>query len=109
MENMGEVNNCIKCGWVINKSINDDELKILLSTTNHFISSKISNRHAKEVIKKVKNRLAWQKELANVYVDETPICRYCLFELVRLFMKDEEHLFEEEFIKNYDFHNSVIH
>jgi len=109
MENIGELNKCIKCGWILNKPVNDDELKVLLSTTNQFISSKISNRHAKDVIKKVRGRLAWQKDLANVHSDKTPVCRYCLFELVRLFMKDEEHLFEEEFIKNYDFHNSVIY
>ncbi|MBR9679110.1 MAG: hypothetical protein GON13_02475 [Nanoarchaeota archaeon] len=108
MENKMGVDNCIKCGWVINRPLNDEELKNLLSTTNQFISSKISNNHAKNVIKQVKNRLAWQKELANVHVDETPICRYCLFEIVRLYMKDEEHLFEEEFIKNYDFNNSII-
>ena len=92
----------------MNRSVQDDELKLLLSTTNHFISSKISNAHAKEVIKKVKNRLRWQKELVGVHTINTPICRYCLFELVQLYMRDENHLFEKDFIKNYDFHDSII-
>lgn len=100
--------NCIKCGWIINNPITSDELKLLLSTTNQFISARISNRHAKEVIRKVVERIEWQKELNHVISDGTPICRYCLFELVRLYMKKEEQLFEKEFIKNYDFDDSII-
>ena len=99
---------CIKCGWIINKPLVDEELKTLLSTTNTFISNKVSNRHAKEVVKKVMNRIEWQKDLNDYDGEETPICRYCLFELVQLYMKNEDELFQEEFIKNYDFDEAII-
>ena len=99
---------CIKCGWIMNRPVTSNELKVLLSTTNQFISGRISNRHAKEVVKNVRKRVEWQKDLVGVHTEETPICRYCLFELVKLFMKEEDKLFEKEFLKNYDFDDSII-
>ncbi len=99
---------CIKCGWVINKPMSNSEVDSLLSATNLFISEKVSNRHAKEVIKKVKERIEWQKELNLDESSDVPICRYCLFELVKLYMKNEEDLFNEEFVKNYDFDEAII-
>ncbi len=100
---------CAKCGWVINKPMNKAEIKRVLSEANAFISRTISNRHALNVIRKVVNRLAWQKELVNYVSDDYPFCRYCVLELIELFMKQETPKFKKELLDNYDFGASVIY
>jgi len=105
----GSNNDCLRCGWTQNKNMTKDELDNLLSASKEFISFRVNNKHAKEVYSKVRGRLAWEKKNAGLDFDNSTFCRYCVLELVELYMKEQGKLFREFIMNQYDFGTSVIY
>ena len=100
-------NECINCGWLINKPMSKTEVKKLISVINEVLSRTKSNYHAKQVIKKLIKRLNWQMNFLNCNMSKYPICRHCLISLATLYTKHEEKI--NEIAKQYDFGNAIIY
>lgn len=102
-----ELNNwmCLKCGDAITNPLTNETIKEVLSVTNELLSSKVGNKKAKEIIKKVKSRMDWQKELLNYTGKDTPLCRFCILELVKLFLETESSELGDDLISKYNFNS----
>lgn len=98
---------CLKCGWLINFKMTKREVDYLLSTINEELTLSVSNSHAKKVIRRVLNRLEWQKRLFDYDGDDYPFCRHCLIDLANLFTEKSDGV--KSLVDQYDFGLSIIY
>ena len=98
---------CLSCGWLLNTTVTKNKLSNLMAVVNESLSSKASNKHAKDVVKKVVNRLEWQKEFIGYHGSDYPFCRHCVVSLADLFAKKGVSV--DDLPNNYDFGRAIIY
>jgi hypothetical protein len=93
-------NVCAICGWVINKEINKNEAKNLISGIKNWLKV---NNGLSNILKQKLEKLEGKKLF---------LCRYDLFYLVKSIIEAENEMLASEFEKKiaskYDFHGGII-